>query len=166
MLDEKPELTYRKGQSLAVTIQPDDSMQGFNSPKRYQDFINYYSVKLDRLFAEKKNFTFYFRIELSEPIKSVTAPPRLHLHGVVNLLTNMSVFKWLCDVMPDLLLHARLEITHIDSLSKACGWNEYIHKQKEVMPVNAFIGDQLAIIPTGSPSSNGDEFSGCPARRA
>lgn len=144
MLDEKTELTYRKGNLLSVTIQPDDKMQHFNDPKRYQQFMNYYETKLNRLF-ESQIFQFYFRIELSEPIGSVVSGPRYHLHGLLHLGTNLAVFKWLSDIMPDLLIHARLEIHHIDSQSKLDGWNEYIHKQKDVMPINSYIGDDTIL---------------------
>lgn len=144
MLNEKTlQNSYNKGDLLSVTIQPDDKLQGFNTPKRYQDFLGFYHTKLNRILEDNKLFQFYFRLELSEPIGSVQPDhgPRLHLHGFVELLTNYAVFKWLCDVMPDLLTHARLEVHHIKSAEMAQGWHEYIHAQETYMPVGAMVSN-------------------------
>lgn len=135
-------LTYQKGDLLAVTICPDDKMQGFNTPKRYQDFLAYYNTKFNRLFEDSKQFQFYFRLELSEPIGEVSGEgPRLHFHGCIKLCTNLSVFRWLNDVMPDLLIHSRLKIDHIKDQAYMDGWYQYCHKQFVVMPTNSTISN-------------------------
>lgn len=143
MYDEKKafQTTYHKGDILAITIKPDDKMQGFGTPRRYQDFVAYYHTKFNRLFEDSKQFSFYFRLELSEPIGDVCTSPRLHLHGVIKLHTNLSVFKWLNDVMPDLLVHARLKIDRIRDNAYMDGWYEYIHKQFTFMPTNATLSN-------------------------
>lgn len=144
MLNEKTlQNSYNKGDLLSITIQPDDKLQGFHAPKRYQDFLGFYHTKLNRIFEDSKLFQFYFRLELSEPIGSVQPDhgPRLHLHGFVELLSNLSVFKWLCDIMPDLLVHARLEIHHVKTAAMAQGWHEYIHAQQSTMPVGAVVSN-------------------------
>lgn len=144
MYDEKTfQNTYQKGDLLAVTICPDDKMQGFNTPTRYLDFKSYYCAKLNRLAEDGKLFQYNFRLELSEPIGEVNGEgPRLHLHGVIKLPTNLSVFKWLNDVMPDLLIHARLKIDHIKDEAYLAGWYKYCYKQLPIMPVMATINNQ------------------------
>lgn len=135
MFDEKSHAcVYNTGDVLAITIAPNDSVQHYRNAKRYQQFLTYYSQKLNRLF-ETKYFSYWFRVEASEPIGQVqTEGPRLHLHGLLHMKKNLSVFLWLTDIMPDILQHARMEIRHIKDESCGKGWIEYCMKQKKYMP--------------------------------
>lgn len=137
MLDKKT-TKYNPGDLLAVTIKPDDKIQGsFNvepPSARMLSFNQYYHEKLARLMGPKDShpFDYWFRLEISEPIgDDVYTNPRMHLHGVVRINSKYGVFKWLMDVIPDLLIHARLQIGHITDLP---GWLEYCTKQQEYIP--------------------------------
>lgn len=141
MLDKKtPRMVkYNEGDTLSITIKPDDKLQGdFNKTggiERLLDFYNYYNTKLNRLM-NPKHYTFWFRVELSEPIgEDVHNQPRFHLHGYIKLKTKHAVFIWLTEVMPDLLIHARLQINHlIDDENNS--WIEYCKKQHLYIPRN------------------------------
>lgn len=143
MFDENTHTcVYNDGDLLAVTIAPDDTMQQYRKPKRYNEFVTFYSTKLNRLFGESKLFDYWFRIEASEPIGQVqTDGPRLHLHGMVKLKKPLSVHKWLVDIMPDLLQHSRMEIRHIKDKECRDGWIAYCNKQRRFMPLTNDIGN-------------------------
>lgn len=132
-------VTYNEGDILAVTIKPDDKIQGdfikTNGIERLLDFYNYYNTKLTRLM-NPKHYTYWFRIEISEPVgKDVKNQPRFHLHGTIKLKTKHAVFIWLTEVMPDLLIHALLHINHlIEDENKS--WIEYCKKQHLYIPRN------------------------------
>lgn len=145
MYDEKSasdssELKYREGDILAVSINPDDKLQCYLNKDRYNSFREYYSKKFDRL-DNPTMYDYWFRIELSEPIGTVTGEgPRLHLHGIVILKTKMAVFNWLYLVMPDLLQHARMEIHHCQPEGIE-GWIRYCNKQKDYIPKSGYLSN-------------------------
>lgn len=137
MYDEK--IKYNDGDILAVTIKPDDYLQGEHlkqsASARIMEFYQFYSQKLSRLMQNKQqcHYDYWFRIEISEPIgENVCAVPRMHLHGIIRLNTRYSVMTWLLEVMPDLLVHARLQISHIQEPKQA--WIEYCRKQSRYIP--------------------------------
>lgn len=131
--------TYNIGDTLAVSINPDDKVQSFLSKDRVSNFYTYYKTKFDRM--ESKHFEHWFRIELSEPIGTVTSEgPRLHLHGVIKLKTRLGVYKWLLTVMPDLLQHARLQIDKLPD-NRVAGWLQYCLKQTNIVPDNFWLSN-------------------------
>lgn len=141
MYDEKSthELTYKIGTVLAVSINPDDKVQQFLTKDRVSDFYTYYKSKFERM--DPKHFDHWFRIEISEPIGTVTSEgPRLHLHGVIKLKTRIGVYKWLIDIMPDLLQHARLQIDQCPP-ERIPGWLKYCIKQAEIVPDNFWLSN-------------------------
>ena len=87
------EIVYNPGDTLAVTIAPDDKIQQFLKVSRYSDFYEYYREKFTQF--THIHFDHWFRIELSEPIGEVQSEgPRLHLHGVIKLKTKLAVFNF------------------------------------------------------------------------
>lgn len=137
--DSEEEFTckYRDGVTYAVTIKPDDKLQFVNietASARIFEFYKFYTEKFKRI-CDPKHFTYNFRIEVSEPIgNDVCTNPRLHLHGTITLRTRYSVLSWLLTVMPDLLIHARLQIVELKGDGKA--WNTYMMKQARWIPKN------------------------------
>ena len=122
------EVKYNKNTPYAITIQPDDKHQYFRSPTRMDKFKNYINEFLLSLPTVKIDY--YFVIELSEPIGTVTSQgPRLHAHGVIYMNSNHSVYKFLLDIMPIWLTSARLEISKLNDVSY---WVNYIHKQQHI----------------------------------
>lgn len=134
---------YHQGDLLAVTIAPDDKVQGYLGKERYSNFVKYYSTKFERL-SDPKEYDYWFRIELSEPIGEVKSEgPRLHLHGLVRLKTKNAVFKWLYMIMPDLLQHAILNIKHC-SEDRVSGWLAYCNKQNEYIPKPGYLSNHVS----------------------
>lgn len=124
----KLDLKYKKNTVYAVTIQPDDKHQYFRSPTRFSKFLDHMNSLLVPLISSKIDF--YFIIELSEPIGTVTGQgSRLHLHGVINLKATESVYRFLLNHLSDFLLCGRLEISEVHDLD---AWWTYIHKQKTI----------------------------------
>lgn len=139
MLDENdPCVKYNEGDILSITVAPDDHLQGdFIKQKpseRIMEFYQFYSQKMDRLMNvnDRSHFDYWFRVEISEPIgNQVLFPPRLHLHGIIRLNTRYSVLMFLLNVIPDLLIHSRLQINHIIDPTT---WIAYCRKQVRYIP--------------------------------
>lgn len=132
MNDESLDLFYVKGKEYAITIQPDDKVQFYGEDQRLHEFYEYYRHKLERLMCDVNDFNYWFQIEYSEPHGSVTGMgPRLHLHGIIYLKSRKSVWRWLSLIMPDMLQHARLEISNLND-KKA--WLNYCKKQAYYIP--------------------------------
>lgn len=144
MLDENESgcCKYEMGHILSVTIAPDDHMQGdFIKQKpseRIMEFYQLYSQKMDRIMNvnDRSHFDYWFRVEISEPIgNQVLFPPRLHLHGIIRLNTRYSVLMFLLNVIPDLLIHSRLQINHLAyHEGDIKRWIEYCRKQTKYIP--------------------------------
>lgn len=159
MLNEKTQLTYNQGDILAVTIAPDDKIQQYHKANRVQEFLDYFASKFQQL--ESKNFNHWFRIELSEPIgEKISTMPRLHLHGIIHLKTKLSVYKWLLNVMPDLLQHSLLSIKHIKSQPQLHDWEDYCAAQILYLPQHFYFTN------LGTPKSSNITFSEPSAERS
>lgn len=127
--------TYNVGDVLAITISPDDHLQYYYNKRRYELFVEYYNK---RIFNTLKAtlYDWYFSVELSEPIgKNInTKGPRLHLHGILKLKKRLSVFKYLLEVFPQMLIDSNMTIKHIKSSDACKSWFNYIEKQEKYMP--------------------------------
>lgn len=132
--EERDGVKYKDGHWYSLTIKPDDKFQctsDITAYARILTFYQLYSAKMERLFPAK-HFEYYFRIEISEPIgRDVCTPPRLHLHGKVFIKDRFGVLHWLLMAVPDLLIHARLQIGVLEDHTK---WDNYIHKQSRFIP--------------------------------
>lgn len=127
-------LVYKDQGIYSITVKPDDHMQFLKNTtavSRLFEFHQFYSTKFQRIF-DSKHYEYHCRVEISEPIgDDICNPPRLHLHGIFKLKTRYSVIEFLLMAMPDLLIHARLQIHELNDPE---AWNEYIHKQTRFIP--------------------------------
>lgn len=150
MLENDHSLKYNVGDIISVTIKPDDQLQYFGKPKRFNSFYELYCQKITRVFPVE-HYDYWFRIELSEPINDISGQgSRLHLHGIVTFKSKISVFKFLLNGMTEMLSHALLKINHIQTSEMMIGWKTYCIKQIAYLPKNGYISNMS--------SETGDEF--------
>lgn len=141
MYDEKSTITYRPGDKLSFTIAPDDKVQQFLKAQRVPEFYDYYKTKFDKL--DTKHYSYWFRIEVSEPIGEIKSEgPRLHLHGILHLKTRYAVFNFLIQFMPDILQHALIKVNHLTEETTP-GWINYCNKQSDIVPSNFWLSNEV-----------------------
>lgn len=125
--DKTSEIFYRANTTYEITVNPDN--QYFDKIDRLVKMASSFSAHIDAL---KEVSTFQFIVEQSEPRygnKHRGSDSRLHFHGTIRFLDEVSIGKFLLNIVNKLKKYGDFSI----NTYRPDVWDDYMDKQKHIM---------------------------------